>query len=90
MRCSRAACPYKGVSAPPTYFCSHKSCFWSRALFLSIKRCLAAVIESSVFRFEILTTSAEEPETKKKNLEAIDLNEKKTSTAYRNKQAQPV
>ena len=66
MRCSRAACPYKGVSAPPTCFYSHMSCFWSRALFLSIKRCLAAVIESSVFRFEILTTSAEEPETKKK------------------------
>ena len=63
------------------------SCFRSRALFRSKKRCLAAVIESSVFRFEILTTSAEEAE--KKNVEAIDLNEK-TSTADRNKQAQPV
>ena len=65
-------------------------CFWSRALFLSIKRCLAAVIESSVFRFDILTTSAEEPETKKKNEEAIDLNEKKTSTADRDNLAQSV
>lgn len=64
------------------------SCFWSRALFLSIKRCLAAVIESSVFRLEILTTSAEEPE--QENVEAIDLNEKKTSTADRDKLAQPV
>ena len=54
-----------------SYFSSHVSCFWSRALFLSINRCLAAVIESSVFRFEILTISVEESETT--YVEAIDL-----------------
>ena len=42
---------------------SHVPYFCSRALFLSRKRCLAAVIESSVFRFDILTTSLEVSET---------------------------
>ena len=88
IRCSRATCPYKGVSPSPTYFSSHVSCFWSRAFFLSINRCLAAVIESSVFRFEILTISVEESETK--YVEAIDLNENKTFTAGRDKLAQSV
>ena len=88
MRCPRAACPYKGILPSPTCFSSHVSCFWSRALFLSRKRCLAAVIESSEFRFEILTISAEESE--KENEEAIDLNENNTSTADRDKLAQRV
>ena len=69
--CPRAACLYKGASTSQTCFSSHVYCFWSRALFLSMKRCLAAVIESSVFRFEILTISAVESETK--YVEAIDL-----------------
>lgn len=62
----------------PTCFSSHVYCFWSRALFLSIKRCLAAVIESSVFRFETLTISAVESETK--YAEAIDLKRNTLST----------
>lgn len=88
MRYPRAACPYKSVSPSQACYSSHVSCFWSRALFLSIKRCLAAVIESSVFRFEILTTSTEESETK--YVKAILLNENKTSTAEHDKLKQPV
>jgi len=69
------ACPYKGVSLSHACYSSQLSCFWSRALFLSRKRCLAAVIESSVFRFEILTASTEESKTK--YVKAILVNENK-------------
>ena len=76
----------QGASTSPTCFSSHVYCFWSRALFLSMKRCLAAVIESSVFRFEILTISAVESETK--YVEGIDLKQNKIPTADRNKRVQ--
>jgi len=79
MRYPRDDCPYKGVSLSHACYSSHLSCFWSRALFLSRKRCLAAEIESSVFRFEILTASTEESKTK--YVKAILVNENKTSTA---------
>lgn len=44
---------------------SHLPWFFSRALFLSRKRCLAAVRDSCVFRFDILTTSVTVPEPTK-------------------------